>query len=126
MWDFMIEFLVLAINLAANPFALVGYIGLGVYATSTWRAFKYALLWGLMIQIFALALGKALFDDMQGLAIQTVLRLVGALIITMGVYYLHRAMSRKGGRGSSGPGTGNGSDNSGASRKKPPHLRRVK
>ena len=120
----MIEFLVLAISLAANPFALVGDIGLGVYATSTWRAFKYALLWGVMIQIFALALGKAQFDDLQELAIQTLLRLVGALIITMGVYYLHRVINLKGGRGASGPGTGK--DSNKTNRKNPPNLRRVK
>lgn len=122
----MVEFLVLAVSLAVNPFALFGYIGLGVYATSTWRAFKYAFLWGVMTQIFSLALGKAHFDGLEGLAIQTVLRLVGALIITMGVYYLYRAMNRKGGRGASGPDSNGGGGSSGAHRKKPPHLRRVK
>ena len=91
----MIEFLVLILSLAANPFAMVGYIGLGVYATTTWRALKYAFLWGVMIQIFSLALGKSQFDDLQGLVVQTAVRLIGALIITTCVYYLYRAMNRK-------------------------------
>lgn len=119
----MVDILVYALDLTANPFALAGYIGLGVYATNTWRAFKYAVLWGLAIQIFVVALGKADILNLQGLAIQTGLRLVGALIVTMGVYYLYRAMRRGDG------GSGNGGPSGGGPKKAPPkakHLRRVK
>lgn len=116
----MLDFLALALSQNTNPFALAGYIGLGVYATSTWRAFKYGLLWGLTIQIFVLALGKTDILDLQGLALQTALRLVGALIITMGVYYLYRMMGRRGGPGAPG------GDQDPKVKKKPPHLRSVK
>lgn len=117
----MVEILLYTLDLAANPFAAVGYIALGVYATSTWRAFKYAILWGLTIQIFALALGKTDFLNLQGLAIQTALRLLGALVVTMGVYYLYRLMRR--GDGGSSSGGGNGPRKEPA---RPSHLRRVK
>jgi len=116
----MLDFLALALSQNTNPFALAGYIGLGVYATSTRRAFKYGLLWGLTIQIFVLALGKTDILDLQGLAIQTLLRLVGALIITMGIYYLYRMMGSRGGPGPSG------GDQDSKVKKKPPHLRSVK
>jgi len=120
----MTEFLVLALSLTTNPFALVGYIGLGVFATSTWRAFKYAILWGLTIQIFSLALGKTSFLDLGDLALLTVLRLVGALIVTLGVFYLYRAMRGGQGQGPSGPS--GGVDDKPAEKRKAPHLRRVK
>ena len=90
----MIAYLTLALELTSNPIALAGYIGLGVYATTTWRAFKYAVLWGLAVQIFALALGRVSFLDLEGLIAQTILRLIGALIVTMGVFYLYRFMRR--------------------------------
>ena len=114
----MVEILNLALALTASPFALAGYIALGVYATTTWRAFKYAILWGLTIQIFALALGRVSFLDLEGLAIQTVLRLFGALIVTMGVFYLYRAL--RGGGGAPGAGGPPGE------KRQAPHLRRVK
>lgn len=120
----MVEFLVLAISLTANPFALAGYIGLGVFATSSWRAFKYAILWGLTIQIFSLALGKSSFLDLEDMALRTVLRLVGAVIVTMGVYYMYRFMRGRGGQGPSGPSDRVDSDPD--KPRKAPHLRRVK
>lgn len=121
----MTDFLVLALSLTTNPFALVGYIGLGVFATSTWRAFKYAILWGLTIQIFSLALGKTSFLDLGDLALLTALRLVGALIVTLGVYYLYRAMRGGSGQGPSGPHSG-GADDAQPKKRSAPHLRRVK
>ena len=36
----MLDFLALALSQNTNPFALAGYIGLGVYATSTWRCLQ--------------------------------------------------------------------------------------
>lgn len=116
----MLDFLALALSQNTNPFALAGYIGLGVYATSTWRAFKYAVLWGLTIQIFVLALGKTDILAWAELAFETALRLVGAVIITMAVYYLCRLMRGRGGPGASGPSDGP------KIKKTPPHLRRVK
>jgi hypothetical protein len=119
----MQEFLTAALSLTANPFALAGYIGLGVYSTTTWRAFKYGVLWGLTIQIFVLALGRSDILDFEGLAVQTALRLVGAVVVTMGVHYLYRAM-RGGSAGPSGPGAGGAGGP--APRRKTPNLRRVK
>lgn len=120
----MLEIFTLALDLTSSPFALIGYIGLGVYATTPWRAFKYAVMWGLAIQIFALSLGRADFFDLQGLAVQTGLRLVGALIVTMGVFYLYRIMrGRSGGGGHDGSGPADGGP---APRRRPPNLRRVK
>lgn len=116
----MLDFLALALSQNTNPFALAGYIGLGVYATTTWRAFKYGVLWGLTIQIFVLALGKTSILDWEGLALETVLRLAGALVITMAVHYLYRMMQRGGGSGGGGPDKGT------PVKRKPPHLREVK
>lgn len=116
----MLSYLNLALELTASPIALAGYIGLGVYATTPWRAFKYAFLWGLAVQIFALALGRVSFLDLQGLIEQTALRLIGALIVTMGVYYLYRFMRRNSG------GKGPGNSVPPKQDRKPPHLRRVK
>lgn len=112
----MFAYLTLALELTSNPIALAGYIGLGVYATTTWRAFKYAVLCGLAVQIFAVALGRVSFLDLEGLIAQTCLLLIGALIVTMGVFYLYRFMRR---------GTGGGAGTRQPPRK-PPHLRRVK
>lgn len=120
----MAEFLVLALDLTANPFALAGYIGLGVISTSTWRAFKYAILWGLTIQIFSLALGKTSFLDLGDLALLTALRLVGALIVTLGVFYLYRAMRGGSGQGPSGPS--GRTDQEPPKKRNAPHLRQVK
>ena len=120
----MVEILLYTLDLTANPFAAAGYIALGVYATNTWRAFKYAVLWGLTIQIFSLALGKTSFLDLGDLALLTVLRLVGALIVTLGVFYLYRAMRGGQGQGPSGPS--GGIDDKPAEKRKAPHLRRVK
>ena len=117
----MVEILLYTLDLTANPFAAAGYIALGVYATNTWRAFKYAVLWGLTIQIFLVALGKTDLLNLQGMAIQTALRLVGALVVTMGVYYLYRTMRR--GDGGSGSGGGSRPDKT---PRRPTHLRRVK
>ena len=119
----MLEILALALSLTASPFALAGYIGLGVHATNSWRAFKYGVLWGLTIQIFVLALGKTNILDYQGLAIQTGLRLLGAMIVTMGVFYLYRLLRSRGGPGASDSG---GPGDTTKPRQKPPHLRRVK
>ena len=114
----MLAYLTLALELTSNPIALAGYIGLGVHATTTWRAFKYAVLWGLAAQIFAVALGRVSFLDLEGLIAQTCLRLIGALIVTMGVFYLYRFM-RRGTVGGGGAGARQPP-------RKPPYLRRVK
>lgn len=90
----MLSILTAAIALAANPWALIGYLALGLYATSVWRAIRYGALWGLAIQLFTISLGNvALFD--ATLPVQTALRLVGAAIITVAVYYLSRLLRRR-------------------------------
>ena len=111
----LLELLTTAIEQAANPFALAGYILLGVYSQTLWQAFKYGFMWGIAIFIFRVALGGSQILDFDALAVRFVLSMVGALIITIGVFYLYRALRRgKGG----GPGRGNGS-------RPPPRLRRV-
>lgn len=118
----MLQLLTTAIELAANPFALAGYIGLGVYSQSLWQALKYGFLWGVAIFIFIIALSGSQLPDMNALLVRFGLHLLGAVIITVAVFYLYRMLrggSGKGGAGR-GPGRGNGAD------KRPPHLRRVK
>ncbi len=117
----MLELITAAIEVAANPFALVGYIGLGVYSQTLWQALKYGLLWGLAIFIFRIALSGSQLSAFDDLAVRFGLHLVGALIITVGVFYLYRLL--RGGRGG-GRGAGRGRTN--GSRKPPPRLRRVK
>ncbi len=119
----MLQLLTTAIEQAANPFALAGYILLGVYSQSLWQALKYGFLWGVAIFIFIIALGGAQILDFDALAVRFALHLIGALIITVGVFYLYRALRRGSGGGSGrggGRSRGNGAD------RRPPHLRRVK
>lgn len=119
----ILQLITTAIELAANPFALAGYILLGVYSQTLWQALKYGFLWGVAIFIFSIALGGSQVLDFAALAVRLGLYLVGAIIITVAVYYLYRMLRRgSGGRpgGGGGQGPGNGAD------KRPPHLRRVK
>ena len=89
----LLQILSTAVALAANPFALIGYIGCGLAATTVWKALRYGVLWGLAVQVFVVSVGNApLFD--AGLPFQTALRLLGAIIITVGVHYLARALRR--------------------------------
>jgi len=111
----IVELLTKAIELAANPFALAGYILLGVYSQSLWQALKYGFLWGVAMVVFTIALGGAALTELEPLVVRFVLQLIGALIITVGVFYLYRALRRP-----KGGGGGNGT------RRPPPHLRRVK
>jgi len=91
----VIALLVAAVQLAANPLALAGYIGLGVYAQRIWQAIKFGLLWALALQLFALASGREDILDADRLAITTSLRLTGALIVTVTVFYLARRFRRR-------------------------------
>lgn len=117
----MLELITAAIELASNPFALAGYILLGVYSQTLWQALKYGFLWGAAIFIFIVALGGLQLTDFTALSIRFGLHLVGAVIITVGVFYLYRMLrGGKGGGRSSGPGGPNGSQ------PPPPRLRRVK
>ena len=91
----MIALLATAIQLAANPFALVGYIGLGVYAQRIWQAIKYGLLWGLALQLYALASGREDILDFDRIAATTALRLAGAVILTLAAFALARLFRRR-------------------------------
>jgi hypothetical protein len=116
-----------AIELAANPFALAGYILLGVYSQTLWQALKYGFLWGVAIFIFIIALGAAQLTDFTALAVRLGLHVLGALIITVGVFYLYRMLRRgSGGRPGGRPGGGGGKGRTNGEDKRPPHLRRVK
>ncbi len=110
----------MAIELAANPFALAGYIGLGVYSQSLWQALKYGFLWGVAIFIFIVALSGSKLPEMDVLAVRFGLHLLGAVIITIAVFYLYRLL--RGGKGGGGAGRGR----TDGSQKPPPWLRRVK
>ena len=116
----VVKLINLAIELASNPFALAGYIALGVYSQTLWQALKYAVLWGAAIFIFIVALSGSGLSAFDVLALRFGLHLLGALIITVGVFYLYRALRGKGGGRGAGPGRGN------RSQKPPPRLRRVK
>ncbi len=83
-----------AISLAASPIALVGYIGLGVYAARLGQAIKYGFLWGAALQLFAVALGRIPVLDVRLVATTTGLRLLGAVVITVAIFYLARALRR--------------------------------
>ena len=83
-----------AISLAASPIALVGYIGLGVYAARLSQAIKYGFLWGAALQLFAVALGRIPVLDVRLVATTTGLRLLGAVVITVAIFYLARALRR--------------------------------
>lgn len=116
----VLDLITSAIELAANPFALAGYILLGVYSQTLWQALKYGFLWGVAIFIFIVALGGAQILDFNALAARFVLHLLGAIIITVGVFYLYRALRGRGGGSGAGGGRSNGSG------RPPPRLRRVK
>ena len=116
-----VELINLAIELASNPFALVGYIALGVYSQTLWQALKYGVLWGVAIFIFIVALSGSQLSAIDVMALRFGLHLLGAIIVTVGVFYLYRVV--RGGRGG-GRGTGSGRTN--GSQKPPPRLRRVK
>lgn len=119
----ILQLITTAIELAANPFALAGYILLGVYSQSLWQALKYGFLWGVAIFIFIIALGGAQLTDMSALAVRFGLHLVGAIIITVAIFYLYRMLRRSsGGR----PGGGGGKGRTNGEDKRPSHLRRVK
>ncbi len=119
----ILQLITTAIELAANPFALVGYILLGVYSQRLWQSLKYGFLWGVAIFIFKIALSGSPLADMNALMVRFGLHLLGAVIITVVVFYLYRMLRRGSGggsRGGGGKGRSNGAD------KRPPHLRRVK
>ncbi len=89
------EIIAAALGQAATPFALIGYLGLGVFATRVSQAIKLGFLWGLAIQIFAIALGRASLFHVETLAVNTALTLFGAVLITVGVFYLARLLRRR-------------------------------
>ncbi len=88
------EIVTSALSLAANPIALVGYIGFGVYAARPGQAIKYGLLWGAALQLFAVALGRIPVLDFRLVAVTTGLRLLGAVLITVAIFYLARMLRR--------------------------------
>ncbi len=90
----ILQLITTAIELAANPFALVGYILLGVYSQTLWQALKYGFLWGVAIFIFIVALGGAQLEDVSALLVRLGLHLVGAIIITVAVFYLYPMLRR--------------------------------
>lgn len=115
----MTDLLLAAIELAAQPVALVGYLVLGVWARSAIQAIAWAAAWALAMQIFAMVTGGG-FVDPQALVVQFALRAAGAIVLTLAIWLLDRVL--RGGRG--GPGPRPGPRPGGPTR--PGHLRRVK
>lgn len=117
----MIDLILGAIALAAQPVALVGYIVLGVWARNIWQAAGYAAGWAVAMQLFVTLTGGS-FAGPTLFAGQLALRLIGAVVLTLAIYLLYRVL--RGGGAQRGPGGGSGGG-SGKS-KRPGHLRRVK
>ena len=88
----MLDILTAAISLATNPVALIGYVVLGVVAQRPLQALKYAVWWGLAMQVFAVAARSVDLFDLQAVALTAILRVTGAILITLGVYFLARAL----------------------------------
>ncbi|MFQ5972687.1 MAG: hypothetical protein ACE5Q3_10160 [Alphaproteobacteria bacterium] len=99
----MLELVSLAVDQAANPFALVGYIAIGAYVQRLWHAIKFGFLWGLAFHIFAIALGSIDLLDPSRVLVTGLLRVTGAVLVTIAVFYLARAVRGHGGR-PRGPG----------------------
>ena len=118
----MIEILVAAIALAAQPVALVGYIMLGVWARSWLHAVGFAVAWALAMQLFVIVTGS--FADPLAVAIQFGLRAAGAVVLTLAIYLLYRVLRGGGGAGPGRRGGGGGGDD--RQQQRPTHLRRVK
>jgi hypothetical protein len=113
-----------ALELAARPVALIGYILLGVWARSALRAVGYAVAWAFALQLFATVTGAGFGSDPAALAVQLGLRAAGAVVLTLAVFLLYRAL-----RHGAGPNPGSGSSGRGGGKAmpdRPRHLRRVK
>jgi hypothetical protein len=113
----MLDFVLVAVSLAAQPLAFFGCLALGVVARSVGQAVFYAAGWAVAMQLFATFTGVG-FADPSGLIVQFALRLAGAVIVALAVHLIYRIM-----RGSR-PGGGLRGDD--APPKRPTHLRRVK
>ena len=116
----MLDILVFAILLAAQPVAFVGYVVAGVAARSVLHAIGYAIAWAAAMQLFVVFTSGG-FGAPDALALQLALRAVGSVVLTLGIYVLNRAM-----RGGQGNGPRPGGKNRTPPPQKPPHLRRVK
>ncbi len=90
----ILDLLVLALRLAIEPLALIGFAGLGIVSKTPAQALKYAALWTLTVEIFGLGLERGGLAPGPIVA-ETALRLVGAVILTLGVFYLARRLRRR-------------------------------
>ena len=116
----MLDILISAILLAAQPVAFVGYVVAGVAARSVLHAIGYAIAWAVAMQLFIVVTSGG-FGAPDVLVVQLVMRTVGSVVLTLGVYLLNRAM-----RGGPGGGPRPGGKSGTPPPKKPPHLRRIK
>jgi hypothetical protein len=91
------DLFVAALQIVSHPLALAGFIALGVVATSVWRAAKYGLMWGLAVQLFDISLGRTGFA-LEPILFETILRLTGAVIVTVGIHALARWLRRRSAR----------------------------
>ncbi len=87
------DILVLAVRLASEPLAIIGFAWLGIVSKSPLHALRYAALWALTVQVFDISLGRSAFEP-EAILFETALRLVGAVIVTLGIYYLARRLRR--------------------------------
>lgn len=114
----MLDFVLVAVSLAAQPVAFFGCLALGVVARNVGQAVGYAAGWAVVMQLFVTFTGVG-FANPSGLLVEFGLRLAGALIVALAIHLISRAMrGSRTGSGGSGGGT--------APPKRPTHLRRVK
>lgn len=118
------DLVTLALTLVAEPVTLIGCLLIGVGARSYGLVLRFAPLWGLALQLFAVALGRWSLLDPEALAIATVLRVLAVLVLTLAIHALARRVLRHRGGGT---GDDRGGPKPGARRgPPPPPLRRVK
>ena len=87
----LVELLAAALQIVSQPLALVWFIVLGVVAASGWRAARHGALWAMAVQVFEMALHRSSLAPIPILT-ETALRLVGVVLISVGVYYLARRL----------------------------------
>ena len=87
------DLLVAALRIVSHPLALVGFIALGVVATSGFKAARYGALWALAVQLFEMALHRTSLAPLS-ILFETGLRAAGGVLISVGVFYLARWLRR--------------------------------
>ncbi|MBM3559939.1 MAG: hypothetical protein FJX53_08720, partial [Alphaproteobacteria bacterium] len=95
-----VDLVALALGLVAEPVTLIGCLLIGAGARSYGLVLRFATLWGLALQLFAVALGRWSLLEPEMLAIATGLRIVAVVALSLGIHALARRIlrDRPGGR----------------------------